>query len=374
MYPPNIAKYVTPHGAGDHSGDSWSDAYSFQEMKGRLASNTDFYLADSTFLVDVLEVNGFTNISFIGQGTDKTILEGIDVSEAENISEWSLWCFDILNSPNITVKNLQIRRFRRWGIRVGSTSSNFFGYNLYIDSCGWTSQIGEVMLSPCAVKLFGDNGHIGQTQIMNSGWDGMQVAGYNVLFDSSTIYWTGKDDPGAIHQGDGIHVFHNPDITFTVDNVILKKAGRLIVRDCVIDTVEAKKSGIEAGYLGEETEKPMIQVYDSYITGGKGIGVTQNANPVGGAFYSTIENSTIVNLEVNRYPLRIENWDAGTPGKIKNNILLCPVNYPDNQCPVGECNTLTDDVTYENNRWKKGDDWQLIFCSEQIPNCTSEED
>lgn len=113
MYPLNIAKYVTPYGAGDHSGDSWSNAYSFQEMKGRLASNTDFYLADSTFLVDVLEVNGFTNISFIGQGTDKTILEGIDVSEAENISEWSLWCFDILNSPNITVKNLQIRRFRR---------------------------------------------------------------------------------------------------------------------------------------------------------------------------------------------------------------------------------------------------------------------
>lgn len=158
MYPPNIAKYVTSHGASDHSGDSWGNAYSFLEMKGRLASNTDFYLADSTFLVDVLEVNGFTNISFIGQGKDKTILEGIDVSEAENISEWSLWCFDILNSLNITVKNLQIRRFRRWGIRVGSTSSNFFGYNLYIDSCGWTSQIGEVMLSPCAVKLFGDNG------------------------------------------------------------------------------------------------------------------------------------------------------------------------------------------------------------------------
>lgn len=209
---------------------------------------------------------------------------------------------------------------------------------------------------------------------MNSGWDGMQVAGYNVLFDSSTIYWTGKDDPGAIHQGEGIHVFHNPDITFTVDNVILKKAGRLIVRDCVIDTVEAKKSGIEAGYLGEETEKPMIQVYNSNITGGKGIGITQNANPVGGAFYSTIENSTIVNLEVNRYPLRIENWDAGTPGKIKNNILLCPVNYPDNQCPVGECNTIPNSVTYENNRWKKGDDWQLIFCSEQIPDCTSDED
>ncbi|MBK6914490.1 MAG: hypothetical protein IPH11_12895 [Ignavibacteriales bacterium] len=321
----------------------------------------------------MLKVKGFTNISFIGQGTDKTILEGIDVSEAENISEWSLWCFDILNSPNITVKNLQIRRFRRWGIRVGSTSNNFLGYNLYIDSCGWTSQIGEVMLSPCAVKLFGDNGHIGQTQIMNSGWDGMQVGGYYVLVDSKYYLLDRKRRSWRNTSGDGIHVFHNPDITFTVDNVILKKAGRLIVRDCVIDTVEAKKSGIEAGYLGEETEKPMIQVYDSYITGGKGIGVTQNANPVGGAFYSTIENSTIVNLEVNRYPLRIENWDAGTPGKIKNNIFLCQANYSKN-CPVGECNTIPNSVTYENNRWKKGDDWQLIFCSEQIPNCTSEED
>ncbi|MBK6914491.1 MAG: hypothetical protein IPH11_12900 [Ignavibacteriales bacterium] len=28
--PPPIAKYVTPHGTGDHSGSSWSNAYPFR--------------------------------------------------------------------------------------------------------------------------------------------------------------------------------------------------------------------------------------------------------------------------------------------------------------------------------------------------------
>ena len=354
--PPNVAKYVTPFGTGDHSGSSWNNAYSFKDMQGKLASNTSYNLVDSTFLVDVLEVNGFTNISFIGQGKDKTILEGIDVSDVENISEWSLWCFDILNSPNVSVNNLQIRRFRRWGIRVGSTSSNFLGYNLYVDSCGWTAQSGEVMLSPCAVKLFGDNGHIGQSQIMESGWDGMQVAGYYVLVDSSTIYWTGKDDPGAIHQGDGIHLFHNPDITYMVNNIPIKKSGRLIVKDCTINTVEEKKSGIEAGYLGADVEKPMVQVYDSYIAGGKAIDVTQDANPLNGAFYSYFENCRLESFRTDRPTFRIEYADAMPFSWIKNNTFYSPADYHPIgiNCPVAEYDTDSTAVLYVNNQWRVG--------------------
>ena len=356
--PPNVAKYVTPFGTGDHSGSSWNNAYSFKDMQGKLASNTSYNLVDSTFLVDVLEVNGFTNISFIGQGKDKTILEGIDVSDVENISDFSLWCFDILNSPNVSVKNLQIRRFRRWGIRVGSTSSNFLGYNLYVDSCGWTAQSGEVMLSPCAVKLFGDFGHLGQSQIMQSGWDGMQVAGYGVLLDSSTIYWTGRDDPGAIHQGDGIHMFKNPNISYTIDGVQIGKAGRLIVKNCVINTVEPKKSGIEAGYLGADVEKPMVQVYDSYIAGGKAIDVTQDANPLNGAFYSYFENCRLESFRTDRPTFRIEYADALPFSWIKNNTFYSPEGYNPfigEDCPVGEYDTDSTAVLYLNNTWIKAD-------------------
>ena len=116
----------------------------------------------------------------------------------------------------------------------------------------------------------------------------------------------------------------------------------------------------------------MLRAFNSSISGGKGIGITQESNPLFFPFYSTVEGCTIVNLVFNHWPLRIENWDAGTNGKIKNNIFLCPANYPFGQCPVGECNTLTLAVTYEGNRWKKENDWQSIFCSEPIPDCTAD--
>ncbi|MBK6913944.1 MAG: hypothetical protein IPH11_09850 [Ignavibacteriales bacterium] len=352
---PTVVKYVTPYGTGNHSDSSWTNAYSIQDLKHRLASNTTFYFADSTFLVDSIVVNNFTNISFIGKGKDKTILEGIDVGNVESIINWSIKCFDILNSSNTTIKDLQIRRFRRWGIRVGSTSNNFLGHNLYIDSCGWTAETGEVMLSPCAVKLFGDFGHLGQSQIMQSGWDGMQVAGYGVLLDSSTIYWTGRDDPGAIHQGDGIHMFKNPNVSYIIDGVQIGKAGRLIGKNCVINTVEAKKSGIEAGFIDPSVEKPLVQVYNSRITGGKGIGITQSADPLYGGFYSTIENCTIEALDPLRRPLRIGFYDTGTPGVINNNILICHPGFNPLLCPVGEYDTDPNAVNYGLNTWKIGD-------------------
>lgn len=341
-------------------------------MKGKLVSNTTYYLVDSTFLVDSLVITNLHHISFIGKGRDKTILEGVDVSQADLVIYWSNKCFDLVNADNLVIKDLQIRRFRRFGLKAGSTSSYFLRHNLYLDSCGWTAEIGEVLLFPSAVKLFGDNGHLGQTQIMESGWDGMQVAGYNVLFDSSTIYWTGKDIPAADHQGDGIQVFKNPDISYTVNNVMIWKSGRLIVKNCTINTVEPKKSGIEAGYIAPNVEKPLVQTYDSYIAGGKGIGITQSNDLISGDFYTDIQRCTIVNLVFDRWPLRIENYDSGTPGKIKDNLCLCPSNYPQD-CPAGECNTLLNSVDYVNNQWKIGDVLQAEFCSEEISDCTTED-
>jgi hypothetical protein len=342
-------------------------------MIDKQASSTIYYLADSVFFVDSIIISNFNHLSFIGQGPDVTILEGIDTSKIEDTSNWSKKCFDLVNADNLVVKDLQIRRFRRFGLKAGSTSSNFLGHNLYIDSCGWTAEIGEVLLFPSAVKLFGDNGHLGQTQIMESGWDGMQVAGYNVLFDSSTIYWTGKDIPAADHQGDGIQVFKNPDISYTVNNVMIWKSGRLIVKNCTINTVEQKKSGIEAGYIAPNVEKPLVQAYDSYIAGGKGIGITQSNDLISGEFYTDIRRCTIVNLDFLRYPIRVENYDSGTPGKIKDNLCLCPANYPDGQCPAGECNTLPNSVDYDHNKWKIGDAFQVEFCSEEILDCTTED-
>ena len=331
-------------------------------MKGKLVSNTTYYLVDSTFLVDSLVITNLHHISFIGKGRDKTILEGVDVSQADQVIYWSKKCFDLVNADNLVIKDLQIRRFRRFGLKAGSTSSYFLRHNLYLDSCGWTAEIGEVLLFPSAVKLFGDNGHLGQTQIMESGWDGMQVAGYNVLFDSSTIYWTGKDIPAADHQGDGIQVFKNPDISYTVNNVVIWKSGRLIVKNCTINTVEPKKSGIEAGYIAPNVEKPLVQTYDSYIAGGKGIGITQSNDLLIGEFYTDVQNCTIVNLDPTRRPLRIEFYDSGTLRIIKDNILICYPGFNPLLCPVGEYDTDPDAVIYGSNRWMIGTEWQTPFC------------
>jgi hypothetical protein len=203
----------------------------------------------------------------------------------------------------------------------------------------------------------------------------------SVLFSSAVSFFISAnsintnhnsvDEPSAVHQGDGIHIFRNPDISYTVNGQQIHKAGRLTVNWCYINTAHPKKSGIEAGYKDPQTEKPLLRAYNSYIAGGKGIGITQSNDLITGEFYSDVQNCTIVNLKFDRSPLRIENWDAGTPGVIKNNIFLCPVNYPIGQCPVGECNTLPLAVTYEGNRWKKGNDWQSIFCSEPIADCTA---
>jgi len=384
VYPPSpIAKYVTPHGTGDHSGSSWTNAYSIQDLKHRLASFTSFYFIDSTFLIDSFVVRDFVNIAFIGKSNANTIFEGILPEDKEDISNWSMRCFELVNTNFCVIKDLQIRRFRPYGIKTDSYSNYFTGDNLYVDSCGWAawgnSPYGsplpiQMIPSPAGIKLFGDYGTLRNSTVQRTGWDGVQVAGYNVLIESSSIDSTGIDIPGADHQGDGIHVFRNPDIYYTMESgQRIYKAGRLTVNNCYINTNFPKKSGIEAGFIEGDVEKPLLRVYYSFVAGGKGIGITQNANPMNGDFYSTIENCTIVNLAFNHWPLRIENWDAGTNGKIKNNIFLCPVDYSHN-CPVGECNTLPLAVTYEDNRWKKGNDWQPIFCSEPILNCISEED
>ena len=105
-------------------------------MKGKLVSNTTYYLVDSTFLVDSLVITNLHHISFIGKGRDKTILEGVDVSQADQVIYWSNKCFDLVNADNLVIKDLQIRRFRRFGLKAGSTSSNFLRHNLYLDSCG----------------------------------------------------------------------------------------------------------------------------------------------------------------------------------------------------------------------------------------------
>ncbi|MBK7379451.1 MAG: hypothetical protein IPJ03_10670 [Ignavibacteriales bacterium] len=193
-----------------------------------------------------------------------------------------------------------------------------------------------------------------------------------IAASSINTYSNSVDEPGATYQGDGIHIFRNPDISYNVNGQTIHKAGRLTVNECYINTAHPKKSGIEAGYKDPQTEKPLLRAYNSYIAGGKGIGITQSNNLIIGEFYSDVQNCTIVNLLYNRWPLRIENWDAGTPGVIKNNIFLCPIDYFNN-CPVGECNTLPGSVKYKGNTWKIGDNWQSTFCSEVITDCISEE-
>ncbi|MBK7377893.1 MAG: hypothetical protein IPJ03_02635 [Ignavibacteriales bacterium] len=382
MYPPPpIAKYVTPHGTGDHSGSSWSNAYSFNNMQDNLASNTTYNLIDSTFIVDSIFISNLSGLSFIGKGKTKTILQWQSNPFDDDPYLWSIKGFDLENADNITIKDLQIRKFRGFGIRVDAASSYFFCYNNYIDSCGWDAFEGgeQVIKSPCAVKLFGDNGHIGQTQIMNSGWDGMQIAGYRTTVDSSIIYSTGEDEPDANHQGDGVHMFQNPDSSYWVpygeDSIEVYKTGQARFVACDINTVVDRKSGIEGGwdsiYYDQDSipyllEKPLVQVTNSTVIGGKGIGITQDDHPRVGHFSTKIENCKIGSLNPIHPTARIDWADAltsPTTAWIKNNTFYSPEGYgPD--CPVLEYYTDSTAVLYLNNKWRLNN-VDNTFCVEQ---------
>ncbi len=373
--PPSGSKYVTPHGTGDHSGSSWSNAYSLQEMRTNLASNTFYFLTDSTLLVeDKILISELNNIAFVGIGIKKTFLEGISGALSPDTSDWSIECFDLFNSDNITIKNMQIRRFRGYGIRVDAASSYFYGYKLYVDSCGWAAwgnSTEQEIAAPSGVKLLGDDATFRQSYIMQSGWDALQVAGYRILIDLTTIYAAGVDpafdDPNLVeYQGDGIGAVVNQDSFYYVNingtPELVYKSAQFTVTSCNINTDNVRKSGIEAGAKPPEkhSEKPLVQVYDSYIAGGKGIGITQDANPRIGHFYSTIINCTIADINPLRYPIRIEEWDGGSLGEISDNLCLCPSNYPNGLCPVGEYDTDHNNINYGLNKWKKGDtffDW-----------------
>ena len=363
MYPPpNIAKYVTPHGTGDHSGSSWSNAYSFNDMQDNLASNTTYYLIDSTFIVDSIFISNLNGLSFIGKGKTKTILQGQSNPFDDNPYLWSIKGFDLENADNITIQDIQIRKFRGFGIRVDAASSYFYAYNDSIVNCGWaaredTSDTSSILIkSPCGVKLFGDDATFRRSYIMNSGWDGMQIAGYRTTVDSSIIYSTGEDEPDANHQGDGVHIFRNPDISYNVNGQTIHKAGRLTVNECYINTAHPKKSGIEAGYKDPQTEKPLLRAYNSYIAGGKVIDVTQDANPLNGAFYSYFENCRLESFRTDRPTFRIEYADAMPFSWIKNNMFYSPEGYdPGYDCPVGEYDTDSTAVLYLNNTWIKAD-------------------
>jgi hypothetical protein len=365
----NVAKYVTPHGAGDHSGSSWSNAYTFNEMIVNFASNTNFNLIDSTFVVDSIPMNVLSNTSIIGQGINKTFIQGSP--DGNNPLDWSIKGFDLDNSDNITIKNIQIRYFRGFGIRVDAASSYFFSYNNYIDSCGWAAIEDTLVIikSPCGVKLFGDDAIFRKSYITNSGWDGMQIAGYGTLVDSSIIYHTGMDLPDALQQGDGVHMFKNPDSSYWVpfgeDSIRVWKTGQARFVACDINTVEPKKSGIEGGwdsiYYDQDSipyllEKPLVQVKDCIIIGGKGIGITQDDHPRIGHFSSKIENCKIGSLDTSKPTCRLDWADAltsPTTAWIKNNTFYSPLGYnPDLECPVLEFNTDSTAVLYFNNKWR----------------------
>ena len=64
--PPPIAKYVTPNGTGDHSGSSWSNAYSIEDFKMNAASNTNYYFSASVFYTSDINLNNLNNSAFIG--------------------------------------------------------------------------------------------------------------------------------------------------------------------------------------------------------------------------------------------------------------------------------------------------------------------
>ena len=376
--PSNVAKYVTPHGAGSHSGNSWSNAYTLQEMIDHFSSNTNYNLIDSTFIADSIPISGLSNIFFIGQGIDKTIIQGQSNPLNNDPFLWSIIGFDLDDADNITIKNIQIRKFRGFGIRVDAASSNFFAYNDSIDLCGWAAieDTTVIIRSPSGVKLYGDDATFRKSYITNSGWDGMQIAGYRTLVDSSIIYWTGKDEPDAQYQGDGVHMFRNPDSSYWVpyygDSIEVWKTGQATFRACNINTVEAKKSGIEGGwdsiyYTPNNTpyklEKPLVQVINSTVAGGKGIGITQDDHPRVGNFYSKVENCKIGSLDPSKPTFRIDWADAltsPTTAWIKNNTFYSPDGYgPD--CPVLEYDTDSTAVLYQNNNWIKGGDL-FDFC------------
>jgi len=373
--PPPIAKYVTPNGSGDHSGSSWSNAYSIEDFKMNAASNTNYYFSASVFYTSDINLNNLNNSALIGSvlGTSETpatiFVGGGEINDTLN---WSLNCIDLNNSFNITIKNIHIKKYRWFGLRVNSTSGGFIGDNFKTDTCGWAAwgaPIGpphQEILSPGGIKLFGDNGILRNSNIRNSGWDGVQVAGYNVLIESTVIDSTGIDEPGAVHQGDGIHVFGNPDIVYVINGKHIRKAGRLTVNNCNIYANDHKKSGIEAGYIEPEedveVEKPLLRAFNSSISGGKGIGITQESNPLFLPFYSTVEGFTIEALDPSRRPIIIEFYDPGSAGVVNNNIMICHPDFNPDLCPVGEYDTDPDAVTYGSNRWKISDEWQDPFC------------
>ena len=373
---PNVAKYVTPHGAGNHSGSSWSNAYTLQEMIDHFSSNTNYNLIDSTFIADTILISGLSNIFIIGQGIDKTIIQGQSNPLNNDPFLWSIIGFDLDDADNITIKNIQIRKFRGFGIRVDAASSYFFAYNDSIVNCDWAAIVDDsvIIRSPCGVKLFGDNATFRKSYIMQSGWDGMQIAGYGTLIDSSVINWTGKDLPDASNQGDGVHMFRNPDssywVPYYVDSIQVWKTGQARFVDCNINTVEPKKSGIEGGWdsiyydYGHDTvayllEKPLVQVKDCIVIGGKGIGITQDDHPRVGNFSTKIENSKIGSLDSSKPTCRIDWADvltSPTTAWIKNNTFYSPLGYNPHpgsvNCPVDEFYTDSTAVLYLNNKWR----------------------
>ncbi|MBK6914160.1 MAG: hypothetical protein IPH11_11125 [Ignavibacteriales bacterium] len=79
-----------------------------------------------------------------------------------------------------------------------------------------------------------------------------------IAASSINTNYNSVDEPGATYQEDG------------------QTAGRLTVNECYKNTAHPKKSSIEAGYKDPQTEKPLLRAYNSYIAGGKGIGITQS--------------------------------------------------------------------------------------------------
>ncbi|MBK6914496.1 MAG: hypothetical protein IPH11_12925 [Ignavibacteriales bacterium] len=216
---------------------------------------------------------------------------------------------------------------------------------------------------------------------MNSGWDGMQIAGYRTTVDSSIIYSTGEDEPDANHQGDGVHMFQNPDSSYWVpygeDSIRVWKTGQARFVACDINTVVDRKSGIESGWdsiyydqnnVAYKLEKPLVQVTNSTVIGGKGIGITQDDHPRVGHFSTKIENCKIGSLDPSKPTFRIDWADAlttPTTAWIKNNTFYSPEGYnpfPEiDDCPVAEYYTDTTAVLYFNNKWRVGN-VDSVFC------------
>jgi len=263
---------------------------------------------------------------------------------------------------------MQIRRFRGFGIRVDAASSYFYAYNDSIVNCGWAVVENDTLkiAAPSAVKLLGDDGSFSNSYIMYSGWDGMQVAGYRIDIISTTIYATGQDSD-AVNQGDGIGAVVNPDSFYYIhtsqtDSVKQFKSGQFSVMNCSINTVKNIKSGIEAGVKdsSKHSEKPLVRVISSTVIGGKGLGITQDANPRIGHFYSKVIDSKIKSLDQERPTCRVSEADPMLFSWIKNNTFYSPENYgPD--CPVLEFDTDSTAVLYQNNSWIKDGDL-FDFC------------